>query len=483
MSMPTTILDIVTEKVNLVLNQQRRSFLAEGEVTARTRIDRINRAIGILVDHQDKLTEAVNADFGHRSPQQTLLTDIATSIAPFKHARYHLKRWMKRQRRNVDLPLGLFGTKAWVEYQPVGVVGLISPWNFPIQLTFGPLASILAAGNRVMIKPSEYTPATSELLKELIADIYDPNEVTVITGGAETGQIFSTLPFDHLMFTGSGVTGRSIMRTASERLVKVTLELGGKSPVIIGRGAPPWISTKRIMMSKLLNAGQVCLAPDYVLLPRGKVEEFVDTARKTVANMFPTLLNNPDYTSLINEHHHRRLQHYLEDARYKGGTVIELNPANEDFSQQPYHKMPPALVLDPHDAMDLMQNEIFGPILPIKQYDLLDEAIHYINKNDRPLAVYYFGNDTREEERVMSGTVSGGLVFNDAVVHATQEDLPFGGVGPSGQGCYKGRAGFLNFSHQKAVFRQSGLDVAEMAGVVPPWGSKLMRLMHRMIKR
>ena len=483
MSMPTTILGIVSAKADMILKQQRRSFLAEGEVTARVRIDRMSRAIGLLVDHQSKLVEAVNADFGHRSPHQTLLTDIAASIAPFKHAKYHLKRWMKRQKRNISLPLGLFGTKAWVEYQPVGVVGLISPWNFPIQLTFGPLASILAAGNRVMIKPSEYTPSTSELLKELIADIYDPNEVTVITGGAETGQIFSELPFDHLMFTGSGATGRNVMRAASERLVKVTLELGGKSPVIIGRGAPPWISTKRIMMGKLLNAGQVCLAPDYVLLPRGKAEEFIDTAQKTVASMFPTLLNNPDYTSIINEHHYQRLQYYLEDARYKGGTVIELNPANEDFSQQPHYKMPPTLVLNPHDAMDLMQNEIFGPILPIKQYDLLDEAIHYINKNDRPLAVYYFGNDTREENRVLSGTVSGGLVFNDVVAHVIQEDLPFGGVGPSGQGCYKGKDGFLNFSHQKAVFRQSSLDVAKLGGVVPPWPPKLTRIIQRMIRR
>lgn len=483
MNMPNAM-DIARDSMALTLKRQRRSFLAEGEVKYKTRISRIERAINLVLSQQERLMEAMNSDFGHRSTHQSLITDIAASIGPLRFAKKHLRKWMKPEKRSVEMPLGLLGTKAWVEHQPLGVVGLISPWNFPVQLTFGPLAGILAAGNRVMIKPSEYTPATSDLMREILADVYDTNELTVVTGDAGIGQAFSSLPFDHLMFTGSGATARYVMYAAAEHLVPVTLELGGKSPVIIGRGVSLWLSAERIMLGKMLNAGQVCLAPDYVMLPRNQIEPFVDAARQSVHRMFPTLLDNPDYCSIINEHHYYRLQGYLEDARNKGATIIEINPADENFGQQPYYKMPPTLVLDVNDSMQIMQDEIFGPILPVKEYDLLEEAIGYVNDHARPLALYYFGMPGKEERQVLSQTTSGGVTLNDVIMHVSQEDLPFGGVGPSGMGAYKGRDGFRNFSHRKAIFRQSKLDVAKLAGITPPWDdSKFSFMIKRMVKR
>lgn len=475
---------VITEKIRLAFNHQRQSFLAEGEVSFRTRINRLDRAINILIDRHQDFFEALNDDFGYRSPYQSLLTDLGLSIESLKFAKSRLRQWMQPQKRKVTLTLGLFGAEASVIPQPVGVVGLISPWNFPVQLIFGPLAGILAAGNRVMIKPSEHAPATAELIKEVFIDNYDSSEVTVVTGNIEIARAFSTLPFDHLMYTGNGYSARQIIRQSADTFTKLTLGLGGKSPVIIGRGGPLWQPARRIMMGKLINAGQACLAPDYLLLPRGKVEEFIDAAQVAITKMFPTLLDNPDYTSIISERHYMRLQSHLDDAKNKGGTIFTVNPGKEDFLNQKHYKMPPSFVIDPHDSMNVMQGEIFGPILPIKEYDLLEEAIHYINQRDRPLAIYYFGRDQREERQILNRTVSGALVFNDVANHIAQEDLAFGGVGASGQGRYKGKDGFLNFSHLKSVFRQSKLDVAKMTGMEPPWSSsKFGHLMKRIIRR
>jgi coniferyl-aldehyde dehydrogenase len=466
-----------------VLERQRADYLREGEVAGTTRVDRIDRAIALLVDHRDRLVDAMMADFGHRSRHQSLFTDIAASIGPLKHAKKHLAEWMKPEKRRVDFPLNLLGARARIEYQPLGVVGVISPWNFPVNLTFTPLAGILAAGNRCMIKPSEYTSATSEAMAELIGSAFDELEIAVVLGGPQTGADFAGLPFDHLLFTGATSVARHVMRAASENLVPVTLELGGKSPVIVSRSANLQKTTDAIMAGKMMNAGQICLAPDYVLVPKENVGEFVASTQRSVAKMFPSLLDNDDYTSIVNERHYQRLNGYLDDAREKGAEVVEINPANEDFRQQPHHKIPPTLILGADESMQVMQDEIFGPLLPVKAYDQVTDAVEYVNGHPRPLGLYYFGADEREQQRVLTRTTSGGVTVNDVIMHVAQEDLPFGGVGPSGMGAYHGRDGFRTFSHAKSIFTQSKFDVAALAGLRPPYGDKLMKLLNTQIAK
>jgi coniferyl-aldehyde dehydrogenase len=386
------------------------------------------------------------------------------------------------KRKAGPFPLNLLGAKARVEYQPLGVVGVISPWNFPVNLTFTPLAGILAAGNRCMIKPSEYTPATSAVMAEIFPTAFDPLEISVVTGGPQTGADFAGLPFDHLLFTGATSVGRHVMRAAADNLVPVTLELGGKSPVVVGRSVDMQPTVDAIMTGKMLNAGQICLAPDYVLVPDERVEEFVESTHRSVRRMYPTLLDNPDYTSVINQRHFDRLQGYLEEARNRGTRVVEVNPAGEDFRQQPHHKIPPTLVIDPDDELKIMQDEIFGPILPVKRYRKVEEAIDYINRKPRPLGLYYFGKDASEERQVLSRTTSGGVTVNDVVMHVAQEDLPFGGVGPSGMGAYHGLDGFRTFSHARAIFTQSRINVAELAGLRPPYGEKMLKAIRAQMR-
>ena len=465
-----------------ILERQKKAHIKDGPPSAEKRIDWIDRAIGLLITHKDEITEALREDFGHRSVDASLFTDVSGSIGPLKHARDNLKSWMKREKRKVDPALlGLFGARAWIDYQPKGTVGVISPWNFPFNLTFTPLAGIFAAGNRAMIKPSEFTPRSSELMARMFRSAYDETEVAVFTGGAEVGAAFSKLAFDHLLFTGATSIAHHVMRAAAENLVPVTLELGGKSPVIIGDSADMDLTAKRIMMGKTLNAGQICLAPDYVMVPKDKAKDFVAAADGAVKAMFPTLKDNPDYTSVINQRHYDRLMGYLDDARKKGAEIVELNPAKENFTQQPYHKIPPTIVLNPTDDMKIMQDEIFGPLLPVKTYDTMDEAIGYVNGHARPLGLYYFGDDAKEQDRVLTRTTSGGVSVNDTIMHVSMEDLPFGGVGPSGMGSYHGIDGFKTFSHAKAVFKQAKMDVTAM--IRPPYGEKIRKMIAGGIKR
>lgn len=452
-----------------ILDRQKAAYIAEGAVSAETRIDRIDRAINILKQHGTKLTEAMAADFGHRSLDQSKMTDIDGAIGPLEHSKKQLRKWMRPEKRKVMFPLGIFGARGRIEYQPLGVVGCISPWNFPVQLTFSPLAGIFAAGNRTMIKPSEFTAQTSELMKELFEKEFDIEEVAVCTGGPDVGGAFSRLPFDHLLFTGATSIAKHVMKAAAENLVPVTLELGGKSPVIIGESADLELAATNIMAGKTMNAGQICLAPDYVMLPENSRDEFVEHARNSVAKMFPDIKDNPDYTSMVNERHYERVTGYVEDAREKGANVVEINPANEDFSQQEHHKIPPTLVLDPTDDMKVMQDEIFGPVLPVKQYKAVKETLDYVNGNDRPLGLYYFGENKAEEEEVLTRTTSGGVTVNDVIMHVAQEDLPFGGVGPSGMGSYHGYDGFKNFSHAKAIYSQSKTVSKLAAAMRPPY--------------
>jgi coniferyl-aldehyde dehydrogenase len=469
-------------RMQAVLEAQRKAHIKDGQPSAEKRIEWLDRAIGLLVGHKDQIAEALREDFGHRSVHATLLTDVSGSIGPLKHAKTHLKSWMKRETRKVSPALlGLFGARAWIDYQPKGVVGVISPWNFPVNLTFAPLAGIFAAGNRAMIKPSEFTPRTSELMARMFSAAYDETEVAVFTGGPEVGQAFSKLAFDHLLFTGATSIAYHVMRAAADNLVPTTLELGGKSPVIVSRSADLDLTAKRVMFGKTLNAGQICLAPDYVYVPEEKARDFVAKAERAITAMYPTLKDNPDYTSIVNQRHYDRLTGYIEDAKAKGAEIVELNPAKEDFRQQPYHKIPPTLVLNPSDDMQIMKDEIFGPLLPVKTYKHVDEAVDYVNDHARPLGLYYFGADAAEQANVLTRTTSGGVSVNDVVMHVSMEDLPFGGVGPSGMGAYHGIDGFRTFSHAKAVFKQARMDVTAM--MRPPYGEKIAKMMAGQIKR
>ena len=437
----------------------------------------------MLKKHETRFVDAMRADFGHRSEHQSLFTDIASSIGPLRHAQKHLSHWNRPEKRKVGpFPLNILGAKARVEYQPLGVVGAISPWNFPVNLTFTPLAGILAAGNRCMIKPSEFTPETSAAMQAAIAAEFSEEEIAVITGGPQTGGDFAGMAFDHLLFTGATSIAKHVMRAAAENLVPVTLELGGKSPVIVGRSADMDRTADAIMAGKMMNAGQICLAPDYAFVPQERMQDFVASSEKAIAKMYPTLLDNPDYTSVINERHFERITSYVEEARQRGAEVVEINPAGEDFRQQPNHKIPPTLILDPSEDMAVMQDEIFGPVMPVKSYDQVNDAVNYINHKDRPLGLYYFGDDQEEEARVLSHTTSGGVTVNDVIMHISQEDLPFGGVGPSGMGVYHGFDGFKTFSHAKAIFKQTKLPIAEMAGLRPPYGEKLIKAVRQQMR-
>ena len=475
--------DMSAQQMQDILSSQKRAYLKDGVVSTALRIDRLERAVNVLKNNQQNFVDAMTADFGHRSEHQSVFTDIASSIGPLRHAQKHVAGWQKKQKRKVTPGvLALLGAKAWVEYQPLGVVGVISPWNFPVNLTFAPLAGILAAGNRCMIKPSEYTPETSKAMAIALAEEFDADEISVITGGPETGANFSGLAFDHLLFTGATSVAKHVMRAAAANLVPVTLELGGKSPVVISRSAPMATTTDALMTGKMLNAGQICLAPDYVFVPEERMGEFVESSKQSVAKMYPTLVDNPDYTSVVNERHFERINNYVEEARGNGVEVVEINPAEEDFRQQPANKIPPTLVINPPEDSAIMQEEIFGPVLAVKSYAQLDETISYVNDHDRPLGLYYFGTDQKEVDQVLGETTSGGVTLNDVLMHISQENLPFGGVGPSGTGSYHGEDGFRSFSHTKAVFRQAKFNPAEKLGLRPPYGDKLMNLLKGQMK-
>jgi coniferyl-aldehyde dehydrogenase len=465
-----------------LLEAQRTAFDAERPVPLGLRKDRLDRAIHMLVDHAEPFCAALSADFGHRSREQSMLTEIIASVRTLKHARKHVVRWVRPERRKLDFPLGLLGARASVEYQPKGVVGVIAPWNFPVQLTMAPLAGILAAGNRALVKSSEFTPRTAALFEDVAGRYFDTAELAFVSGGPEVGRSFSALPFDHLIFTGATGVGRHILHAAADNLTPVTLELGGKSPTIIGRSADLARATERIAIGKLMNAGQICLAPDYLLVPDDKEEAVIGGLKSAVSTLYPRMLDNPDYTAIVNERHHVRLQGYLDDVRAKGGEVIEVNPASEDFAASNGTRMPFFIVRNPSDDMAVMQDEIFGPVLPVKRYGAIDEAIDFVNHRDRPLGLYYFGTDAVEERRVLDRTISGGVTVNDVIFHISAEDLPFGGIGPSGMGAYHGFDGFRTFSHARAIYRQPRIDIARLAGFKPPYGRTAAKTIARELK-
>ncbi len=461
------------------LQRQRDAFTAARPEPMSVRKDRLKRVIAMMKETGEDFARAISRDFGHRSHEQSLMTDIMPSVTAAKYCLKHMDAWAKTEKRKPNFPLGLFGAKAELRYEPKGVVGIVSPWNFPVGLTIGPVAQAFAAGNRVMIKPSEFTEDTSELMKEVFARYFAEDEMAVFTGGPDVGQAFCSLPFDHLLFTGATSVGKHILRAAADNLVPVTLELGGKSPTILGRSANIERAGERIAMGKMLNAGQICLAPDYMIVPQELEDRAIGAVSNAVSAMYPTLLNNDDYTSVVNARHRDRIQGLIDDAKAKGAEAIEVNPGNEDFSASNGHKMPLTILRNVDDDMKVMQDEIFGPVLPIKTYKGIDEAIDYVNAHDRPLGLYYFGEDAGERERVLTRTISGGVTVNDVIMHVSMDDLPFGGVGPSGMGSYHGPEGFKTFSHARSVYTQPKFDLAKLAGLKPPYGPATRKTLAR----
>jgi len=461
------------EALEPLLAAQRAAYRANPMPSAEQRRAWLKALRELILGEKQALIEAVSRDFSNRAAEETLLAEIMPSLHGIDYASKRLGKWMKPSRRSVGLAFQPAAAK--VVYQPLGVVGVIVPWNYPLYLAFGPLIGALAAGNRVMIKMSESTPATSQLVKELLARIFPEDMVAVVLGKAEVGQAFSRLPFDHLLFTGATSIGKHVMRAAAENLVPVTLELGGKSPAIVSADVPLADAAERIAFGKTMNAGQTCVAPDYVLVPQDRLEGFVAAYRAAVQRFYPKLENNPDYTAIINERQLGRLKGYIADAEAKGAQLVPLFPGDQG------RRLAHSLVLNVSDEMKLMQEEIFGPLLPIVPYQRLDEAFAYINDRPRPLALYYFGYDKGEQQRVLHETHSGGVCLNDTLLHVAQDDMPFGGVGPSGMGHYHGHEGFLTFSKAKGVLIKQRFNAARL--IYPPYGTSIQKLIQKLFIR
>lgn len=460
-------------RLPVLFERQRQAFARQPMPPAEHRIAALRRLRSALLTHQETLVQAVDRDFSARSRDETLMAEILTTVQGIDHTVRHLKRWMRPSRRAVGM---LFApARNLVVYQPLGVVGIMVPWNYPIQLALLPLAGALGAGNRVMIKLSEFTPATNQALRTLLADAFEEDEVAVIEGAVEISTLFAQQPWDYLLFTGSTAVGRVVMAAAARHLTPVTLELGGKSPVIVAPDAPLEAAAESIAFGKMLNAGQTCIAPDYVLVPAGQEAAFAEAMQRAVARLYPTLRDNPDYSAIINDRQRQRLYAWLDDAVQLGAQVHVCDPAHEDFAQT--RKMPLHLLLGVHDGMKVMQEEIFGPLLPVLPYRDLDQALDRVRGGSRPLALYLFSHDRQVQRKVLEQSHSGGVTINDTLMHVAQDDLPFGGVGPSGMGHYHGHEGFLTFSKAKGVHIKGRWNTGRLA--YPPYG----RWVHRLIQR
>lgn len=461
------------QRLHAVYQTQREAYARAPYPDAALRRKRLDALRKLLTQHTDEIAAAISADFGHRSVHETRTLEIFPSLAGVDHAAAKLRSWMKPQRRGVSV--WFMPASNRVVPQPLGVVGIIVPWNYPLFLAVGPMVAALAAGNRAVVKISEFTPRFGETFRHLCSKYFGEDEVAVINGGVEVAQVFASVAWDHLLFTGSTSVGKHVMRAASENLTPVTLELGGKSPTVVSPGYDMHMAAERILYGKCLNAGQTCVAPDYVFVPRGQEQAFVEAAKKVVGQWYPKLPSNPDYSAIVNGRHLSRLEGYLSDAREKGATVIPL--ADNDTSTG---KLAPTIVLGVDEGMKVMQDEIFGPVLPVLSYDKLDDAIGYINAHPRPLALYYFDYDKRRIDHMLSQTISGGVGLNETIVHVGQDDLPFGGVGPSGMGHYHGKEGFETFSKMKPVFAQTRFNGLSL--MRPPYGKRVETLLKLMLR-
>jgi coniferyl-aldehyde dehydrogenase len=449
-------------EAELLFQAQKRAFAEGGPPGATRRHALLERLEKALLSYRAEIAQAISEDFGHRSSDETELLELVPAIKAIRHAKSHLVRWMRPEKRRVALTMQ--PAKAWVEYQPLGVIGIISPWNYPLFLAASPLADALAAGNRVMLKPSELTPRFSELLKGIVTEAFDPADVAVVTGGPDVAASFSALPFDHLLFTGSTSIGRTVMQAAAANLTPVTLELGGKSPVVVCPDYSTEKAARAIAFGKFVNAGQTCIAPDYVLAPAARAMELAEAILAEAKELYPRISDNPDYTSIISDPHYHRLTNAIEEARSAGATVLTIAEDTPSNSR----KIPPTIVLDPPRESLLMREEIFGPVLPIVSSDSLEDALRIINDKDRPLALYVLTNSEASRRKILGRTISGGVTLNGTLMHVAQNDLPFGGVGPSGMGAYHGYDGFKRFSHARAIHKVGFMNGFER--LAPPYG-------------
>ena len=470
-----------TQNLEALVELQRSKFRAEGEVTYSTRIDRLKRLKALIVENKTEFAETTKREFGGaRSYEFSLFSEFASKVEGIDYAMKHLKEWMKPEKRKTNKPMNFLGGKSQVRHFPKGVVGIISPWNLPFGLTVAPLTGALAAGNRAILKPSEFVPETAALFAEIIPKYFSEDEVAVVTGGADISQRFAELPFDHLLFTGSSNIGAKVMQSASKNLVPVTLELGGKSPVIIGRSAKLDLAGTRLTFGKLLNGGQLCLSPDYVVVPNELEEQLIARVVHEAQSMYPNITENEDYAGVINERHFARLQNYIDDAVAKGAklTIVgaDTTRVSEDNRRMPLH-----ILQNVTEDMLVMHEEIFGPILPVMTYSDVAEVPDMIEPRRNPLAMYYFGKDKREQEYLLSNVQSGGVCINDITLHYVQEDLPFGGVGVSGMGAYHGPEGFRSLSHARAIYSQTMIDVLPIIGARPPFGEKFRKNISKIL--
>ena len=464
-----------------ILARQRAAFLRDGPPSLAERRADLKNLRAALIAARPRIEAAITADFSHRSRHETAMAEILPVVQGIDYLHARLPRFMAPRRRHVA-PTFRLG-HARVEYQPLGVIGIVAPWNYPVALALMPLATAIAAGNRAMIKPSEITPRTSELIAGLLAGLFAPEQVAVTLGDATVGAGFTALPFDHLVFTGSTRVGHAVMRAASENLVPLTLELGGKSPVIIAPGHADARSAAGIAFGKLTNAGQTCIAPDYVLLHAADRDAFVTAYDRAVAELYPLGPSGDDYSAIVNGTHFDRLSRLASDAADKGARVMVMGRAAgtaSDLSPGRAQTIPPMLVLDPTDDMALMQQEIFGPILPVLTYRDMDQAIAQVNARPRPLALYYFGPDDADRRKVLARTTSGNVGINNTLMHYAQDDLPFGGVGPSGMGAYHGIEGFRALSHAKGIYVQGRWNAARLMRA--PFGRLADRLLALLLR-
>ncbi|ROS04736.1 coniferyl-aldehyde dehydrogenase [Sinobacterium caligoides] len=455
---------------------QQQAYRAAANPSAAFRKQQLTALKSALLSNQQALLDALSQDYGHRSATDSIIGDILPIVNHINYSLKRLSRWMKPSKRHAGLLLA--PASVTVHYQPVGVVGIVVPWNFPIMLSLGPLITAISAGNRAMIKMSEFTPATNSVLKTLLSGVFSEDQVCVIEGEADIAAAFTSLPFDHLIFTGSTTVGRHVMRAAADNLTPVTLELGGKSPVIIADDIDLSIAVERLIYGKCLNAGQICVAPDYILCPEHKVDEFIKEYRRQFQAMYRDGVGSDDYTSVIDARQFARLTSWLEDAKSKGAKVTPASDAEINTAEQ---RMPTQLITQVDDSMTLMQEEIFGPLLPILPYANLQQAIDYVNDRPRPLALYIMSFDTQCQQQLLTQTHSGGVCINETVFHVAADDAPFGGIGPSGMGHYHGKEGFLALSKAKTVLKRGKLNTGKL--VTPPYGTLIHKIMLKLFLR
>jgi coniferyl-aldehyde dehydrogenase len=470
----------MSPSIRALLDAQQAAFRAEGPVSVATRQARLQRVIDLLVRHNDALCAAMGEDFGGRPAVFSMMNDVAGSLGSLKHARDTLASWLADAPRPSVAPFDNFGATAWVRYQPKGVVGIIGTWNAPLFTLLSPLASVFAAGNRAVLKPSEVAPRTAAVLAAAVAEYFAPEELAVVTGGADVAAEFSRQPWNHLVFTGATTVGRQVMRAAAENLVPVTLELGGKSPVLIGQSADIRNAAERIAVGKSANSGQLCVSPDVVWVHESQTEALLAGLQEVYAGLHPDAGSNPDVTPVINDRHFARVESYVADAGARGARVVIAGdwPADAGVAAR---RLPLRIVVNPPADSEIAHHEIFGPALMLRTYSALHEAVDALNAGERPLALYYFGTDAAEQQWVLDHTLSGGVSINDVTMHPALHDAPFGGVGASGMGHYHGHEGFLEFSHARSVYSHGTHDPRREWGMLPPYSEQFAAMIRGVV--